>query len=440
MNDSTLREVIKDLNSAAVGREMLALASELFPICRSITGQGVRKTLALLQEVIPVEVHEVASGTEVFDWTVPNEWNIRGAYIRDPSGRKIVDFGSSNLHVVSYSSPVQGVFSLEELRPHLHSIPEHPDWIPYRTSYYQETWGFCLSHRQLSELKEGDYEVSIDASLEAGYLTYGELVLPGETPAEVLLSCHICHPSLCNDNLSGLVVSAFLARALGKISRKFTYRFIFIPGTIGSITWLAKNEETVHRIHAGLVLANLGDAGDFTYKRSRQNNSPIDTAVIQALVDSGLEYEIEDFVPFGYDERQYCSPGFNLPVGSLTRTPYGRYPQYHTSADDMDFIRSGALGGSLSLYLNVLAILEQDRTYLNLNPKCEPQLGRRRLYGSLGGRSDGRERELATLWVLNYSDGQHSLLGIAERSGLKFSAIAAAAQRLLGADLLEEVS
>ena len=413
--------------------------AEAYPICRSITGDGVRRTLALIREHIPLEVHEVPSGTPVFDWTVPKEWNIRDAWIKDPSGTKVVDFQDYNLHVLNYSVPVHARMPLEELRRHLFTLPDKPDLIPYRTSYYKEAWGFCLSHNQFRALPEGEYEVLVDSTLEDGSLTYGELLLEGESDREILLSTHICHPSLCNDNLSGIAVMTWLARELqARPRRRYSYRFLFIPGTIGSITWLARNEERVGRIAHGLVAANLGDPGRFHYKESRQGEAEIDNAVL-AVLRSYEDWDYEEFVPFGYDERQYGSPGFNLAVGSLTRTPFGRYPEYHTSADNLDFVQPEALEESLATYLAVMDVLEGNRRYLNLNPKCEPQLGRRGLYRTIGGDDAGRSRELALLWVLNLSDGEHDLLAISERSGMSFAAIREAADALLDAGLLREL-
>jgi aminopeptidase-like protein len=425
---------------SATGEEMLRFIAEAYPICRSINGDGVRRTLALIRERIPLEVHEVPSGTPVFDWTVPKEWNIRDAWIKDPSGRKVVDFQDCNLHVLNYSVPVHAKLPLEELRKRLYTLPDKPDWIPYRTSYYKEAWGFCLSHNQFRALPEGEYEVLIDSTLEDGSLTFGELFLEGESEREVLLSTHVCHPSLCNDNLSGIAVMTWLARQLqDRPRRRYSYRFLFIPGTIGSITWLARNEERAGRIAHGLVAANLGDPGRLHYKESRQGEAEIDRAVLAALRASDEDFGFEEFVPFGYDERQYGSPGFNLAVGSLTRTPYGRYPEYHTSADNLDFVQPEALEGSLRTYLAVVDVLEGNRRYLNSNPKCEPQLGRRGLYRTIGGDEAGRARELALLWVLNLSDGKHDLLDIAERSGMRFAAIREAANALLDVELLREL-
>jgi aminopeptidase-like protein len=426
---------------------MYDLASRLYPLPRSITGDGVRRTLAALRELVPLEVHEVPTGTEVLDWTVPREWNVREAWIRDPSGRKVVDFADHGLHLLGYSVPVHRRLPWPELRPHLHTLPEQPDLIPYRTSYYAEAWGFCLPHRLLEALERedrgGEYEVKIDATLEEGSLTYGELAIPGASDREVLVSCHVCHPALANDNLSGLAVTAHLARRLLDVSRdaplRHTYRFLWIPGTIGAITWLARNREAAGRVAHGLVAANLGDAGAFHYKRSRRGDAGIDRAVEHLLRHAGAPFEVEDFVPFGYDERQYSSPGFDLPVGSLTRTPWGRYPEYHTSADDLSFIAPENLAGSLAAYLRVMEILEGNRTYRNLSPHGEPQLGRRGLYSTIGGGPEGRDRQLALLWVLNLSDGDHDLLAVAERAGRPFAEIREAADALVEAGLLEPV-
>jgi aminopeptidase-like protein len=427
---------LRELDADAVGREIYGFAEEAYPICRSLTGDGVRETLRLLQRRIPLEIREVPTGTAVFDWTVPREWNVRDAWVKDARGERVIDFRRHNLHLLGYSVPVHRTMPLAELREHLYSLPDKPDLIPYRTSYYQERWGFCLPHRRLEALEEGDYEVSIDATLEPGHLTWGELFLEGETDETVLFSAHVCHPSLANDNLSGLGVCCFLARTLQGLDLRYSYRFLFAPGTIGAIAWLALNEDAARKVRHGLVAANLGDPGRFHYKKSRRGDAEIDRAVVKVLADSGEAYEVEDFVPFGYDERQYCSPGFDLPVGSLTRTPWGRYPEYHTSADDLDLVSPEQLGGSLRRYLEVVHLLEVNGTYENLSPHCEPQLGRRGLYRTIGGDEAGRERELALLWVLNLSDGKHSLLDVAERSGMGFGEVADAARALLDAGLL----
>ena len=422
------------------GPEMHQFMAELYPICRSITGNGYRETLKIIQEYIPVEIHEVATGTKVFDWTVPREWNIRDAYIKDARGRRVVDFKKSNLSVVNYSVPVKEKMTLEELKPHLITLPEHPDWIPYRTSYYKESWGFCLSHKKFLELEDGEYDVFIDSSLEQGNLTYGEYYLRGKKEEEILVTCHACHPSLCNDNLSGMALVVFLAQYLRNLANEYSYRFLFIPGTIGSITWLSQNESKVSQIKNGMVVACVGDPGKITYKKSRRGDAEVDRAVEHVLKHSGAEYEIMDFSPYGYDERQFCSPGFNLPLGCFMRTPFARFPEYHTSADNLEFVRPESLADSFQKAISVFFILENNRTYLNLNPKCEPQLGKRGLYRMMGGSSEENFNELAMLWVLNQSDGKNSLLDIAEKSGLKFSLIQNAANALQKADLLKELS
>jgi aminopeptidase-like protein len=432
----TASDVKGDIEPIDVGEPMHKLIRDLYPVCRSITGNGVRETLRQVGEHIPLKVHEVPTGTQVFDWTVPKEWNIRDAYVKNSNGQKVIDFTRSNLHVLNYSIPIHKRVSLAELREHLFTLPNQPDWIPYKTSYYQERWGFCLSHNQLDGLGEGSYEAVIDASLDEGHLTYGECYLPGTSSDEVLISCHICHPSICNDNLSGIALSTFLAKHLRGRPLRYSYRFIFIPGTIGAITWLALNEDAVNRIKHGLVVANVGDSGKMHYKKSREGDAEIDRAAVHVLKYSGNPYEVIDFSPYGYDERQFCSPGFNLAVGSLTRTPYARYPEYHTSADDLSLVQPKYLADSFQTYLSVLGILENNKCYLNKNPKCEPQLGKRGLYRTMGGNVESKEAELAMLWVLNLSDGRHALLDVAERSKLAFPAVRAAARALEAAGLL----
>ncbi len=422
---------------STISLEMHDLVTRLYPICRSITGDGVRETLRIMQEHIPVELNEVPSGTKAFDWTVPKEWNIRDAWIKNSAGERMVDFRRLNLHVVSYSSPVQRRMKLAELRDHLFTIPAHPDWVPYRTTYYEENWGFCLSENQLKQFRDDEeYDVCIDSSLEDGHLTYGELLLKGDEAEEVLISCHICHPSLADDNLSGIAVAVALAKHLAQSARRYSYRFLFIPGTIGSITWLARNEALVPRIRHGLVLTCVGSAASLTYKRSRRGNAEIDRAVAHVLKQSGEAHEVIDFFPYGYDERQYCSPAFNLPVGCLMRSRHGEFPEYHTSGDNLEFVKAEALADSLNKCKAVVDLLEHNRFYLNRSPKCEPQLGKRGLYRGPSHGEDRRRRELALLWVLNLSDGEHSLLDIAERSDLPFMVIKEAAEALARTELL----
>ena len=422
------------------GSDMLALITRLYPICRSITGEGVRETLRILREHIPLEIREIPSGTQVFDWTVPREWNIRDAWIKNSRGERVVDFRQNNLHVVGYSVPVKLKLSLEELKKNIFTLPAQPDLIPYRTSYYKETWGFCLAQNQLDALTDDVYEACIEATLEPGSLTLGEYFLQGETKEEVLISCHICHPSLANDNLSGIALAIALAETLRPQARRYSYRFLFNPGTIGSITWLALNEERAANIKHGLVLTCVGDSGSITYKKSRRGDAEIDRAVQHVLRTSGDTHRVIDFHPYGYDERQYCSPGFNLPVGCFMRSQHGTFPEYHTSADDLSFVRQDRLEDSLEKLWSVVQVLEQNHVYLNQNPKCEPALGKRGLYGGTGGtRRDGFD-ELALLWVLNLSDGKHDLLAIAERAGLSFEVVHRAAMALETSSLLRKVS
>jgi aminopeptidase-like protein len=421
-----------------LGQEMHRLIKDLYPICRSITGEGLRKSLRMLQKYVPMELKEVPTGTQVFDWTVPPEWNIREAYVKNSRGERVIDFQDLNLHVVSYSTPVRVKMRLAELKKHLFTLPERPDWVPYRTSYYKESWGFCISQRLFDCLPEDDYEIVIDSTLGTGHLTYGECFLPGDVPDEIVVSTHCCHPSMCNDNLSGMAVSAFLAKRLSQRPRRYSYRFLYLPGTIGAITWLAQNESRINRIKHGLVLTGLGDKGKLHYKKSRHGNAEVDRAAAHVLRHGSYEFELLEFSPYGYDERQFCSPGINLPVGRLSRTPHGTFPEYHTSADNLEFVHPEQLAAALEVSATILELLDRNGTFLNLHPKCEPQLGKRGLYGAIGGGPNARTRELAMLWVLNLSDGSHSLLDIAERSQMPFECISLATEALQQNGLLRE--
>jgi aminopeptidase-like protein len=429
-------DILETFDARAAGRAAYERIEALYPICRSITGDGVRASFGELQKTVDLEIHEVPSGTPVFDWVVPPEWNIRDAYIKDVQGRRLVDFKAHNLHVLNYSTAVRQRLTLEELRPHLTSLPDHPDWIPYRTSYYRERWGFCVTQRQLEALCDAEYDVVIDSALGPGHLTYGEYRVAGASSEEVLISSHSCHPSLCNDNLSGMTVAAQVARALTGASLRYSYRFVWAPGTIGAITWLALNESRLAGIRHGLVLSCVGDPGPFTYKRSRSGDAVVDRAVEHVLQRETAGARVRDFTPVGYDERQYCSPGINLPVGCFMRTPNGEYPEYHTSADDLTLVKDEALGESVQVLLRVIDVIERNASYVNLQPKCEPQLGRRGLYSQMGGRQNA-ESEVALLWVLNLSDGGHDLLAIAERSGLPFRDVAWAAEALKACGLID---
>ena len=413
-----------------LGADIFALAAKVYPICRSITGNGVRDTLREVASHIALDIHEVPTGTRVFDWTIPREWNIRDAYIKNERGEKIVDFARSNLHVMSYSVPVRARLSLAELKQHIHTLPAQPDLIPYRTSYYAENWAFCMAHRQFERLQDETYEVVIDSSLADGSLTYGEYLHKGETQDEFLLSAHVCHPSLANDNCSGIALLTHLAKRMANLNTRYSYRFLFAPGTIGAIAWLARNEDKAQRIKHGLVMSMVGDAGGPTYKKTRRGNASIDQAMVNVLRHSGLAPVVIDFSPYGYDERQYCSPGFNLPVGLFQRSKFGAIPEYHTSADNLEFIRPGHLSKSYRLIVETVHAIENDMIYYNTLPKCEPQLGKRGLYGAIGGDKDAAAANMAMLWILNLSDGTHSLLDIADRANLPFTVVRSTAHVL----------
>jgi len=424
------------MDRSAIGAEAYELMRRLFPLCRSLTGSGVRATFDVLGEYVPLERTEIASGTQVFDWTVPDEWNIRDAYVASPDGTRVIDFRRSSLHVVSYSEPVRARMTLDELRERLHTLPDQPDAVPYRTSYYSRTWGFCLSDRQLSTLDPGEYDVVIDSTLEPGHLTYAELVLRGTSEDEVLISTYVCHPSLANDNLSGIAVATMLARELSKRQPRHTYRIVFAPGTLGPLSWLHKNRDTLQRVKHGLSVSCIGDAGGLTYKRSRRGDSEVDRAVELVLRESGAAHRVVEWEPWGGDERQFNSPGFDLPVGCLMRTPHGEFDGYHTSADNLDRVRPESLAEAVQIGLDVVEVLETNRTCVNLSPYGEPQLGRRGLYRSSGGAVKSPDDERALLWVLNLSDGSASLVDVAARSGLPYTVIVRAAERLEQAGLL----
>jgi aminopeptidase-like protein len=397
-------------------KQMYKLIKRLFPICRSITGNGVRKTLSIIQEEIPIDQKEIASGTKVFDWTVPGEWNIKDAYVKDEKGNRIIDFKKSDLHIVGYSIPFRGKLSLKELKEHLYTLPEQPELIPYITSYYKKIWGFCLAHNVYKKLKKGIYEVNIDSTLQPGSLTYGELIIKGKTDEEILISTYICHPSLANNELSGPVISTYLAKYLLNRNEKarYTYRIIFIPETIGSISYLSLHKDHLKKnVVGGYVVTCIGDPGPFSYLQTRQENTLIDRVTIHALKNSDKEYKIYNFLERGSDERQYNSPGIDLPIGSLMRTKYGRYSEYHTSADNLDFITPKALFESLEMYKLCINILEKNYKYITTIP-CEPQLGKRGLYPTLSTKTSGKSvRNMMNL--LAYCDGKNDLLWIAEK-------------------------
>jgi aminopeptidase-like protein len=419
------------------GERMMALMRALYPLPRSITGPGVRATLAEVARRIPLQLTELPSGTQVFDWTVPPEWRIDEAYLEHESGRRFAEFSASNLHVVAYSVPVDRVMTLDELRPHLHSLPRHPDWIPFRNTYYKPDWGFCLADRELQSLPAGNYRVVIRSTLAPGSLTWAEFVHPGESADEVLLFAHTCHPSLCNDNLSGIVVATEVAAHLARCRTRLSYRVLFAPATIGSIAWMATRESGLPAVKHGLVLAMLGDAGRLNYQRTKSGQAAIDRAAAAVLGHHHPDAGLLDFSPWGFDERQFNTPGIGLPVGRLTRAVSGGYPEEHTSADNLDLISPHALSEAWLAVLRIVESLESDRRWINTSPKGEPQMGRRGLYRQSGGYYDHvPERHMAFLWLLQFSDGAHSLLDIAQRSGLDPALLAACAADLHKAGLL----
>jgi len=425
-----------DINTK-IGTEIFDLIKNLYPIHRSITGEGIRQTLDIIKKYIPLQINEIPTGTKVFDWEIPKEWNINDAYVKNTKGKKIIDLKKSNLHILGYSVPIRKKVSLAELKKHLFTIPDKPDWIPYRTSYYKENWGFCITQNQFDSLEEGDYEVFIDSSLNKGSLAYGELLIKGEIEEEILMSTYICHPSLCNDNLSGAALCTYLAKQILITKPRYSYRFLFIPETIGSITWLSKNESLVSKIKHGLVVTCVGDKGDITYKRSKIGNAIIDKAVEKVLIDSETLYKILDFSPIGSDERQYCSPGFNLPIGSLMRTPYHQFPEYHTSKDNINLISIESLQDMYEKYLCVFEILEQNRTYISNKPRCEPMLEKIGMFRNNESNNVSNTIWVAIFWILAYGDGTNSLLDVAFRSCMKFDEISNASKLLLKSDLIK---
>lgn len=427
--------------AAGAGEAMMALVRRLFPICRSLTGEGVRQTLDILGEEFALERHQVPSGTRCFDWTVPHEWNVRDAYVKNSRGERVIDFRANNLHLMSYSVPVEARLTLTELRPRLHSLPEQPDAIPYLTSYYAENWGFCLTDRRLRALQEDSYEVRIDSTLVPGALDYGSAELGSGEAGEVLLSSNVCHPSMANNELSGPVLLARLHAALGGVPRlRYRYRFVLVPETIGSLAYLSRHGEELRRVlHAGYVVTCAGDDGPYTYKRSRRGNTLADRAAVHALghVSPADRLRIVPFDPStGSDERQYCSPGFDLPVGSVIRSMYGTYPEYHTSLDDTSFVSARGLSGSVVALLRIVEALELNARYERTDPFGEPQLGRRGLYPGIGAQKTQDAEVRRMLYLLNYSDGAHDLLEISDLADEAIWDLAPTLGRLLHAGLL----
>jgi len=427
-------------DSRRVGDDMYGWASDLFPICRSITGDGVRETLAYFSKLLPgLTVHEVPSGTQAFDWTVPDEWNIRGAWIADEDGNRVVDFADNNLHVVGYSTPADEWLTLEELQPHLHSLPEQPDAIPYITSYYEKRWGFCLSHNQRERLRAGRYHVVIDSTLAPGSLTYGELILPGREEKEILLSTYICHPSMANNELSGPVVTAALASWIANNSeRRFTYRILFLPETIGSIVYLSRHLEAMKRnTVAGFVATCIGDDRAYSLLLSRGGDTVADRAAKLVMSRHAPDYVEYSYLDRGSDERQYCSPGVDLPVVSIMRAGYNDYPEYHTSLDDLTLISPAGLAGGFTAIRKCIELLEHNRVY-KVTVLCEPHLGGRGFYPTLGSRGVIRSVRSVTN-VLAYADGTRDLVDVATHIGVSAEEVVEIAERLSEAGLLEIV-
>lgn len=416
---------------------------KLWPICRSITGNGLRESFKILQEIIPLTLTEVLTGTEVYDWTIPKEWNIKDAYIICPDGKKIADFKINNLHVVNYSSPVNFELSFDELAKHLHYIPEMPDAIPYITSYYKETWGFCITYNEFLGLeKKGIYKVVIDSTLERGSLTYGECIIKGDSEEEVLFSTYLCHPSMANNELSGPLVQAFLYKKIAALpKRKYTYRFLFAPETIGVITYLNKvGNHLKEKLIAGYVITCCGDEGNFVYKESKRINSLADSVAKHILKYQKVNYEVIPFSVGGSDERQYCSPGFNLPVGSLTRSMYQKYKEYHTSLDNKSFISFDAMEKTIEVYFQFVRALEINDIYINTIPYCEPQLGKHGLYPSSVNPTESRKLIHDRMHLLTYADGNHSLLEIAELKNINVFDLEIHLEPLLHAGILKYIN
>lgn len=421
-------------------KELEQYFDRLWPLNRSLTGNGNRETLKIISEIIDLDIIEVPSGSQCFDWTVPPEWNIKDAWIKNSKGKIIVDFKINNLHILGYSEPFHGVVCFDDLKNHLYTLPDQPELIPYLTSYYQKRWGFCLSHNQFLELdKEENYEVFIDSSFdEAGYMTKAEALIKGSSNKEILFSTYICHPSMANNELSGPLVTAFICRELKKQKNlKYSYRFIFAPETIGSIHSLSNNGDYwKENLIAGFVVNCIGDNGNFTYKRSRIGNSLADIATELILQQTEKDYKIVDFFPNGSDERQYCSPGFNLPVGSLMRTMYGEYPEYHTSADDKSFISFESMEKSVEKYLEIIEAIERNEKYINTLPYCEPQLGKRGLYPTLGSQKSNADFVKTMMWILNLSDGENDLFSISSKSKISLKDIYPVIDKLVEKEII----
>ncbi|MCX6127142.1 MAG: DUF4910 domain-containing protein [Proteobacteria bacterium] len=398
-----------------IGKEMYRLAEELFPICRSLTGNGVRKTLEILQEHLPrMRQFEIPTGTRCFDWTIPKEWNIKGAYIAKLNGERILDFALNNLHVVSYSSPINSRIKFNQLRDHLHTIPTMPTAIPYITSYYQENWGFCLSQDLLETMKDDEYDIKIDSTLENGHLTYSELIIPGKLDTEVFLSTYICHPSMANNEVSGPVLATYLSKYILQSDRKFTYRVVFVPETIGAVAYLSINKDALKKnVYAGFQLTCVGDNRSYSYLPSRAQNTITDKIMKHVLKHKVKTFKSYTFLDRGSDERQYCAPGIDLPVASIMRSKYGQYPEYHTSLDNLDLVSPEGFQGSFNIHKDCIDLLENNEKYV-ATQFCEPQLGKHGLRPKISTLTSLTAGYTEISNFLAYADGKMDLLDIAE--------------------------
>ena len=419
--------------------EIASYFDRLWPLNRSITGEGYRQSLRILDEIMPMERLRFATGERVLDWIVPREWNVNEAYIVDPNGVRRADVRTNNLHLVGYSVPFRGELTFDELSTHLHTVPRQPSAIPYLTSYYREYWGFCLSHDEFQTLpRSRKYKVVVDTTLQPGHVEVGEAVLEGETTEEVMLSSYLCHPSLANNELSGPLALAFVYRLLSaQPRRRLTYRFVICPETIGSICFLSvRGDHLRKQLKAGYVLSCIGDRGRMTYKRTRDGHSLADRAAMTVLKERG-PFDVMDFDPGnGSDERQYCSPGYALPVGSVMRTPYAKYDEYHTSLDNRQLMDFVAMTDAIRAVADIASALDGNRFWRNTAPFGEPNLGRRGIYPSMNSKEGLDEALRSLFWLLNFSDGQHDILDIAERSGIRVGRLIETAQRLSDAGLL----
>ena len=423
--------------SPSPGESMYALTEKLFPICRSLTGEGVRQTLRELQRMVPeLELHEVPTGTQVMDWVIPREWNIRDAWIKDASGKKIIDFQQSNLHVVGYSLPLHKKVSLDELKKMVYTLPEQPELIPYVTSYYKERSGFCMSDKQLNSLPEGEYELFIDSSLHEGSLTYADIVLPGETEQEIMFTTYVCHPSMANNELSGPVLAIHLAQYLKNRKRRYTYRFVFAPETIGAVTYLSRHMHHLQKhLKAGFVLTCVGDSGDFSYVESRYANTYADRVAQNILSTELPHFNRYSFLERGSDERQYCAPGVDLPVCSVMRSKYAKYPEYHTSADDLSLVSPESYQKTWDIYLKMLQLIEADG-YYKIKTLGEPQLGKRGLYPQTGTKNSSRVVR-SMMNFIAYLDGSNDLIDISNRIGVSAAELIGYLDKLKDAHLVE---